>query len=207
MTRFLHSALVPLLCLATVAGADPVDPAVVVAHFGDVPIYAEEMVLHIRDEVALVAVHFTKTYKVHLSKEAWLKDFDGEVPVEMLKQRALDSCREAKAIQVLAVEYGVGERLPFPGLAAHCERLNRSRAAARDAGKILYGSLEYSPHQFYKYKLSNMRNHLRDVVSKGVYEQRESALSTSIAKRMEELPVKVDVRELDPLVAGQVGAE
>jgi hypothetical protein len=207
MKRCLRGALVPFFSLTALAAADSVHPGDVVAHFGSVPVFAEEMVLHLRDQVALVAVHFTRTYGAHLSGEDWLATYEGERPVDRLREQALDACREAKAIQGLAADHGMGEPLPFPGLAAHCDRLNRARAAARADGRILYGVLAYSPDQYYKHILSTMRNRLRDTVFDGSYEERERALRRALATRREDMPVTVVARNLDRLVAGQVGVD
>jgi hypothetical protein len=148
--------IVPLLFAATVAWTGEIGSSEVVAHFGEIPIYAEDLVFHIRDEVALVAVHFRKTYQADLSGKDWLKDFDGEVPVERVKQRALESCRTAKVIQVLSMEHGVGEQFPFPGFAEVCERVNQAWAKGKADGWILYGPLEYSPARMKSEKLDRL---------------------------------------------------
>jgi len=136
-----------------------------------------------------------------------MREFGGEVPLEVLEQRALRSCREAKAIQSLAIQEGVGEMLPFPKFSAYCAERNRSRAAAKAEGRILFGPLEYSTAQLYKYQLGNMRNHLREALSREEYARREAALASAIRSQMDSQTVRVNQAELDDLTAAQVGAK
>lgn len=206
MKSLLIFLLPSLLFAVSPARAEPVKPEAVVATFGDVPIHAEEMAFHIRDQVALVAVHFKSRHQVDLTNESWLQEIGGEIPVEMLKARAVHACRISKAIQALAMESGVAGKLPFPGFARACEKLNRTRAEARAEGRILYGLVEYAPAQLYKYKLTNMRNHLRDRDLTEDYDRREADVQAAIATKMAAMPPKPESEGLRLLVAQQVGA-
>ncbi len=206
MKRILIHLIPSLLIAVSITHAERVKPDAVVATFGDVPIHAEEMAFHIRDHVALVAVHFKSNHQVDLSGSKWIEEIGGETPVEMLMDRAVHSCRISKAIQLLAVEHGVGEKLPFPGFAEFCEQLNRQRSEARSGNRILHGLVQYSPAQLYKYKLTNMRNHLRDRDLTKDHGQRELDARAEIEKKIAAMHVKLDSEKLSILIAHQVGA-
>lgn len=196
-----------LALLSAGANAGEVKPEEIVAHFGDTPIYAEELAFHLRDEVALVAVYFKTTHGVDLAGKAWRGRFGGHVPLERLRERALESCRTAKAVQCLAVERGLSEPLSFPGFAASCADLNRFRAEAKTEGRTLYGPLAYDPPQLYKYLMGNMCNRLRDTPGEVDYDRREAMLRSSIDQRRDQMSVRVDPARLDTLAAAQVGAD
>ncbi|MEM9480194.1 MAG: hypothetical protein AAGA58_11135 [Verrucomicrobiota bacterium] len=199
------SVILPIALLP--ASGQNVDPEVTVATLGDVPIHAEEFFFHIRDHVAMVAVHFKKEHSVDLSGKDWLKEYNGEVPLMRLQERALESCRTAKAIQLLAVEHEVGEKLPFPGFAKICAEINRARAKGKAEGRVLYGPVEFSPSQLYKYKITNMRNHLRDRDLQRSHQEREEALKAAIEKRVNAMPLVLRTEALHKLLVESVGAE
>lgn len=186
--------------------AETTRPDEVVAYFGDTPVYAEEMALHIRDHVALVAVHFKTRHNQDLAGKNWLTEVDGETPVALLQQRALASCQKAKAIQLLAQENNIGKPLSFPGFSEACQQMNQKRAKDKAEGKILYGPLEYTPSQLYEYKLGNMRIHLKDVLSSGTFEQKDQALENAIQKRIDSWSIRLEAPKLQTLIAEQVGA-
>ena len=206
MKQFIISALAPLFISAAVAASGSVTPDTVVAHFGDVPIYAEEFTFHIRDQVALVAVHFKTKHQVDLSGDDWLQQYKSEIPAELLMQRSLESCRRAKAIQLLALKHELDEMLPFPGFQEMCGKLNQARASAKAEGRMLYGPLEYSPAQLYRYKLTNMQNRLKNVLPDGDEQHREAVLEERIKAQIQDMPVTLQKEVLNRLIAEQVGA-
>ena len=206
MNRFTICALVPLLMPIAFAASDSVNPNTVVAHFGEVPIFAEEFSLHIREQVALVAVHFKTRHQVDLSGDNWLQRYKNDIPAELLMQRSLESCRRSKAIQLLALKHELAEKLPFPGFEEVCKQINQARAEGRAEGRILYGPLEYTPAQLYKYKLTNMQNHLRDFLSSGDGLYQEIGFEETVKKQVKEMPVTLEKEALNQLIAERIGA-
>ncbi|MDF7798612.1 hypothetical protein P4C99_04010 [Pontiellaceae bacterium B1224] len=204
MKPFIMRIVAFLFLSATVSAA--VDPNTVVAHFGDVPIYAEEVTFHIRDQVALVAVHFKTRHQADLSGDNWLQYYEDEVPLELLMERSLESCRRSKAIQVLALKHELAEQLPFPGFGNVCEQINAARAKGRTEGRVLYGPLAYSPAQLYKYKLTNMQNHLKTFLADVESQGRDALQEETIQEQMMNMPVTLEKQTLNQLIAEQVGA-
>lgn len=154
----MRSALLALMlaCGAT-ASADP-SGGEIVARLAGTPIHAEELALHLARHRALVAVHFQLKHGITLDDEAgWLKSHGGEVPREILRQQAMESCLRDKAIQILAAKHGVGRLLPFPGFANHVESVNRQRADASSQGGRIHGPTRFTEWQFYRYEIDNMR--------------------------------------------------
>ena len=195
--------LAPLL-LSVAAATETVKSEEPVAHFGDTPVYAEEVGFHLRDQLALVAVYFKKSHQVDLSGETWLKSYNGDVPVELLQRRALDACWIAKTIQLLAKEHHVGKELPFPGYSEACNRMNQARLKDREQGRVIYGLAQYSPRQLYKYQMGNLRIQLLEGFADGNYEQGELKLRSAIKERQEKVSLKADLEKIGQLTAGLV---
>lgn len=154
----MRRALLLLFCtlMATAAAEDAAGN--IVAHVAETPVHQEELALHLARHRALVAVHFREKHGIALDDEtAWRKRVDGEVPAELLQQRAMESCLRDKAIQVLAVKHGVGRVLPFPGFANYVEAANHLRAATAEQGGRIHGPVRLGAWQFYRYKVDNMR--------------------------------------------------
>lgn len=205
MQRLLYCCLSPLvLWFVSTATAGSVSPEAVVATFGDTPIYAEEMSLHIRDNVALVAVHFKTRHKVDLSVEGWEKKMEGETALELLKERSVQASRVSKAIQRLALRHGVGEPLPFPRFAQACDEINQTRSEAKATGQTLYGLVKFSPAQLYKYQLTNMSNRLRDRHLQLAFDQRKIDLQAAIEAEVAAMPVKLNDQIMDRLLSEQI---
>ncbi len=126
-------------------------------------IHAEELALHEARHRALVAVHFAQTHGITLAEADWHREINGEVPAELLRTRALASAQRDRAIQRLAQAHGVGQPLPFPGFAAHLEAVNTARrqAKAQANGQPIYGRIEFTPWQLYRYEVDNLRLRLQ----------------------------------------------
>jgi hypothetical protein len=140
----------------------------IVARLAGTPIHAEELALHLARHRALVAVHFQQKHGITLDDEAgWLKSHGGEVPREILRQRAMESCLRDKAIQILGAKHGVGRLLPFPGFAAHVESINQQRRAELLEGGQIHGPVRFTAWQLYRYEIDNMRLRLTQVLSPG----------------------------------------
>ena len=123
--------------------------------------HPEELALHEAHETALVAVHFHTVHGVTLTEADWERSFGGEVPREILRDRALTSARRDRAIQLLAAAHRLGQPLPFPGFAAHVDAVNQARRAAVQAGQRVYGRVEVTPWILYRYEVDNLRLRLQ----------------------------------------------
>lgn len=183
----MKSALLFLL-LALTGPAPAEDTAEnIVAHVATTPVHQEELDLHLARHRALVAVHFQQNHGITLDNESyWRKRFSGEMPTELLEQRAMASCLRDKAIQVLAAKHGVGRVLAFPGFAAHVEAANQQRASAAAQGGRIHGPVRLSPWQFYRYEVDNMRLRLIHILQPEVAASgRHDKLDAAISKLLE----------------------
>jgi hypothetical protein len=191
---------------ADALAAAQVTPGTLVARFGETPIYSEELSFHIREQVALVANYFTIEHQVNLDGRNWTQSFGGEVPVEVLRGRALDACLRAKVIQLLALEKDLGEVLPFPGFSERCEEINQFRREVVRKGGVVYGPPSFSPAQLYRYKVSNQYNQLLGQDLELDYAVRKDRLEEAIEARSQQMPITPILPALDELVLEHVGA-
>lgn len=82
----------------------------------DVEVTEEEFLMFLQDEKANVANHFFTTYGAQYSESFWETEYEGEVPIEMAKERVLDRLTRIKAEQKLAVQYKVLPDTNFNGI-------------------------------------------------------------------------------------------
>lgn len=206
MNRLIKTFLMTLM-MAMATQGEVEKGASPVAFFGEHPVHAEEFQLHLRNHVALVAVHFKTQHDRDLSGSEWLEEYGGEVPIELLQTRALKSCQKAVALQVLRESRQIGERLPFPDFAEACRKVNQERVRDRAEGKILYGPVQYSPSQLYAYKLGNIRIQLKDALSSGTFEEKDQALEEALQELIGKWEVRLESEKLQALAAQKVGAQ
>ncbi len=143
-------------------------PEDILTWFEDEPVYREEFDLHRPDIESKVFIYFKATHGVALRGDLWDEAISGQVPREMLEAQLLESVLRARALQALAEEHGVGEGLPFPDFSAFCRSVNQSRRAALEAGRVLYGPIEFSPINLYRYHMDQLRLFLLRVMGKSL---------------------------------------
>ncbi len=152
------SILALFVAVVSFVGRVGAAPGAIVAELDGVPIYQEELELHEQRHRALVAVYFRKTHGVDLDEEArWNRSFGGEVPAQMLRERALESVLRDKKVQLEAQRQGVSNPLPFPGFREHLASVNETRRVSRERGNVIYGPPEFTAWQYYRYRIDQMR--------------------------------------------------
>ncbi len=99
---------------------------------------------------------FGQKYGVGESADLWTTSCGGEVPLERIRQEALEECVRIKIQQTLARDNGILRDIGYSAFLAALERENERRKRAVAAGEPVYGPTQYREDTSFFYVLSNM---------------------------------------------------
>jgi len=159
-------------------GADSTaDAEEVVLRVNGVPVTSEEFRFWMKEETGAVTTYFKTKYGAEDGLDYWTTSRGGEVPLDMLKQRARQRAVEGKVLQELGKEQGLLADISFSRIKQDWEAYNEARERNRSQGGIVYGPAQFDFTSFYH----NVMDHLRLELKKRLGE-RELAVSEAEAR-------------------------
>lgn len=135
-----------------------------------------------------VMSYFREKYGAAQTASFWTSSFGGEVPLQMLKQQALDDAVRMKIRQRIAADEGVLGDVSYAGFVRQLEQENMRREKAAAAGEVIYGPVQYTEDAYFEYVMTNataavkrgmlakLRSHEDDQPLKAFYEQYKQEL-------------------------------
>jgi hypothetical protein len=131
----------------------PTLPADILLTVDGHPVSEAELLFYMQDEKALAADYFARTYGADVSAGDifWAQEFDGQTPMDYVKQTALDRLVREKQTQLLYDERGIAEYKTFDELSEDLAVENEKRAAMEENGEIFYGLSEFDLYQYIGY--------------------------------------------------------
>jgi len=111
--------------------------------------------------------YFRQKYGAEDSADFWTTPYDGEAPLEWIKQKTLDECVRIKVEQVFARDHGVIADAGYGAFLASLERENERRRQALAAGEPIYGPQQYTEDTYFTYFFTNMVLELKKRLSRG----------------------------------------
>jgi hypothetical protein len=117
------------------------------------PVSEEELLFYMNDEKALAADYFARTYGADVSAgdAFWSAAFEGQTPLDYVKQTALDRLVRAKQTQLLMAERGLAEYRSFEQLSQDLAAENEKRAKMEETGETFYGLSSFDLYQYIDY--------------------------------------------------------
>lgn len=128
----------------------------IVATVNGEQIHVDEYYRVLEKSRAKVYSYFYQKYKAQDSEDFWIKNYSGEIPVQMLREKTLEECKRIKVQQMLAKEKGVVESTDYPKFLRDWERENKRRQEAVRQGKVIYGPEVYSKSAYFEKVFSDM---------------------------------------------------
>lgn len=117
-------------------------------------------------EKASVFSYFYRKYRAEDSKNFWTQKQGDEVPIEMLKERALEKAKRCKTQQILALEKGIIETASFDDIIKEMEEVNDNRRKKVDRGEPIYGPIQFTSRTYFSHVFDKMVLQLKDELSK-----------------------------------------
>ncbi len=142
--------------------------------------------------------YFHAEYGAEDSENFWTSAYDGEVPVETARQKALDEVVRTIVQQKLAKEKGLVDDISYGGFLNALKKENRERKEAIRQNKVIYGPVEYSEDNYFNYVMSNLIIKLKsklaekelavsDLQAKEIYEFRKDTAFRLVAVRVQKI--------------------
>jgi len=129
------------------------------------PVTRNELRFHMSMEKTNVINYFFMTHDANLNTGSWTREYGGERPDTVLRERAVQRVTEAKTLQILALEHGISTDISYRGMQRERTTLNRQRRAAFEAGEVLYGIVEFVPMTYYLQVMSNFRSGVHEALA------------------------------------------
>lgn len=120
------------------------------------PIYVREYKMELKSNSTEGINYFNQNYGVESGDDSWPSSYNGEVPDEVARKKALDDIVEVKVQQILAKEKGIIESTDYKDFLKELENENRQRNDALKNNKVIYGPDNYGEFEYFKYMFGNM---------------------------------------------------
>lgn len=127
---------------------------------------------------ANVLNYFNQKYGVQDSKSFWTSSFGGEVPLEVLKQKALNECVKIKLQEILAREKGVITDVSYDSFLEGLKAENAKRSNAAKNHEPVYGPLRLDENGYLNYFLGNMIMKLKEKLAENELKASEDELQS-----------------------------
>ncbi|MFB6367691.1 hypothetical protein ACFCP7_27390 [Paenibacillus elgii] len=102
--------------------------------------------------------YFHETYGAQDRAEFWTTSFNGEIPLEMAKEKTPEKLNIIKTEQFLAKQYGLTDDLSYKSFKARLTEEYKRRAGAVKKGQPVFGPREYSEIAYF--------NHVHDTIKR-----------------------------------------
>ncbi|MBW7453457.1 hypothetical protein ACFOLF_14145 [Paenibacillus sepulcri] len=130
------------------------------------PIAARELETQMKRLKPDVQNYFRVQYDARINADFWSGDFNGENPMKILRERALDEAVRRKIELLLAKEHNLVDFSSYKDMLNQLEIENGRRKSAIAKGEVVYGPGAYSESEYYNHIMSNLRLNLKDLLSR-----------------------------------------
>ncbi|MCL6456680.1 MAG: hypothetical protein K6T85_01615 [Gorillibacterium sp.] len=128
-------------------------------------ITAAEFDLSLQRQRTSVIDYFQQAYRTTFSDSFWTTEVQGEVPLHVLKERALNESVRFRIVLDLAKEHGLIKRLTYADLKKELEQENKRRMAAIRKGEPVYGPETFHEADFLPYYISKLEIGLKEILA------------------------------------------
>lgn len=115
------------------------------------PVVKAEFILLMSDNRSDVFTYFFQKYHISDNSAFWTSRFGNEVPLQVLKQKAIVRLRQVRAVRDLAEMNGISTPASYPIFLKNLSAKNRSRKSPTEKGDAVYGPVSFSAIQYYQY--------------------------------------------------------
>lgn len=126
----------------------------------------KEFQLNLSANRAQVSAYFQSKYQAGEGKRFWTESYNGEVPLDKLKQDTLDGLVRIKTCQLLAKQKGVVQDISYKTFLRNLASENDRRAKAQKRNQPVYGPLQYGEQEYYGIVQSNLVGDLKKLLQK-----------------------------------------
>jgi len=166
----------------------------VVATINGEPIFDVEFKHRLLSNRADICSYFAQKYGVKEDAKFWNNSFNGEVPINMAKQKTLEQLIRIKIEQILAREKGIIDDISYSAFLKSFENENTMRKEFAKDNKIIYGAINYNEQEYFAYIYSNMIKKLKDYLKNNEFTIDEAAIREKYEKEKEKYKKNASVK-------------
>lgn len=126
------------------------------------PISRLEFTRVLKEKSSQIYSYFHTRYQAEDNKDFWITEFDGQVPIEMAREQALEDCIKVKLQQMMARDKGLLVDISYEGFLDRLHDENKNREKAVKNNEVIYGPIRFGETEFFNYTFSNMILELKD---------------------------------------------
>lgn len=159
-----------------------------IATVDGMPIVMPEFEKAARRNMSGILSYFHEKYGASQTSGFWTSSFGGEVPLAVLKQKALDDAVRMKIRQRIAADEGALGDISYSGFLRGLEQENARRTKAVANHEVIYGPVQYDEDTYFEYVMTNattavkrgmladLRSHAEEQTLRAFYEQHKQEL-------------------------------
>lgn len=151
-----------------------------------------------RSHRAMIFNYFYEKYGVENDGQFWTTKYGDEIPIERLKNIALNECVRIKVQQLLAQQKNVISDISYDAFLKNYQTINNQRKEAMNAQKVIYGPVEFTEQTYFNYSFSAMVLQLKNLLAKKELAHDEDDLNDYYEHKKENYK-RPDVVEVDKI--------
>lgn len=170
-----------------------------IATVNGTPIHVNEFRKAIQANKAQVTDYFYDKYNAQPSASFWTTAYGGEIPLEVLKKKALEECVRIKVQQIIAKEQGVMPDISYEGFLNSLKIENNRRQKAIDEHKVIFGPVQYTENAYFEYWMRNAILSVTKNLAKNGWkpdEQQSRQFYEANKSRLYQAPASVKVKQI-----------
>ena len=106
--------------------------------------------------------NFYQKYSAEDCTDFWTRSFNDEIPIEILKKKALDECVQIKVQQILAKDNNLVKSIRYSDFIMDYEKEQQRRKKAYKSKQVIFGPVELTELGYFNYVVSNMQIRLKN---------------------------------------------
>jgi len=110
--------------------------------------------------------YFHQKYGVNDSKNFWIQKLGNEIPLEKLKETALEQAKRCKVQQIIALEKGIIETANFDEILGKLQKINDERKQKIEKGEPIYGPIRFTSRTYFFHVFDKMQIELKTELAK-----------------------------------------
>ena len=170
-----------MICIATIlfitGKRNDADKYQTVAFINGEPIALGEFRLFLQDQEANTAQYFFSKYGVEDQKGFWTNNFNGEIPRNVAKQKALEVLKKIKLEQILMKQNNVVDDIGYRMFLKQLLEENNLRKKPRTSRSPVYGLNNFGEIEYYKYLHSSRLYELMKVMGEKDFKATDEELN------------------------------
>lgn len=153
--------------------------------------------------------YFYRQYGADVNKPGfWKTDFSGEVPLKLLKDKALKRLVRLKVEELQARDAGAADDISYGTFLRRLDEENKQRREKLDKHEVVFGPKQFTERTYFNYTFQTMVNELKNKLAADRFDLSDSALTayyeTVKAERFRK-PADMTVRTLSVRYSAESG--